>query len=490
MNTAKIVDKFERSCLRHRLLKSNARILIGVSGGADSIALALLFKELQAKYSLVLMAAHVNYHLRGEESDADEQFVKEFCFSQNIPLYILPAKLEKKDDLQKKARDIRLEYFQKIKKYYKLEYIALGHHQDDQVETVLHKIIRGAGFGGLSGIQVISGDIIHPLLALDKKTIIKYLDLKKMGYRIDSTNTKNDYTRNKLRNELIPHILNDYNVNFEKRLVEYGNLFGLADEYFKKQAIKEYKNNIVDIRYNSQEVKKKKDEKAIELIFEIPGLKKCSPIIMFYILRLAFEKITGSEKDFYTNHFNEIQSIIEIESGYKEIDLPNSVVAIKDYQRLLIRNKAYTLKEQAVANTETTKELPTVRKTFSFNDKRFTMQQLRHLPEDITNFAYERVIMDFDKIIFPITMRYRRDGDKFIPLGMNKPKKIKDFFMDLKISMLERDNIAIFCDAEKIIWISGLRIDQRVAITPETKNYLIIKLEDVTSKRKLGVKQD
>ena len=458
-----IIEKFENFGLLNEYLKPNARIIIGLSGGPDSLALTLLFTEIQKKYSLYIICAHINYHLRGEDSILDEKFVKDFCYQHNIPLYVLDTSIKKEESVQKKAREIRLEYFRKLKKHYKMDYIALGHQMHDQSETVLHRLIRGAGFTGLSGINPVKEDIIHPVLLFSKEVLLEFLKQNNIQYRLDKSNLTNEYTRNKIRNDLLPHIKQEYNPSFEQRLIDYGTLFYLSENYFKHQAKKDFKKALI--------VKNQSD-----IILDINYLKNCFPIIKFYICREAWSILTLTDKDFYSVHFHDIMSIVDSKTGYKEIFLPEDVLVMKDYQYLIFRKKD---KYQSPIK-EKNKEISVIRNVFSFNDRRFTMQKLKQLPEEGLGLGFDQIIIDFDKIVFPITLRYRQDGDKFIPFGMKGFKKLKDFFIDEKIPKIERDYIVVFTDAEKIFWISGYRLDQRVAVSEETKNFLQVKLENLS----------
>ncbi|MCL1827233.1 MAG: tRNA lysidine(34) synthetase TilS, partial [Candidatus Cloacimonetes bacterium] len=455
MNKKNIVEKIENYGLLHSFFKKNVRILVGLSGGPDSICLSLLLKELQEKYSIFLMAAHVNYHLRGDDSNADEDFVKVFCYKNSIPLYILSTEILKEENLQQKARDIRFEYFYKLKKHYKIDYIALGHQMDDQIETVLLKFLRGAGFRGLGGIAPERASIIHPLLTLKKTEIHEYLSLKNQSFRVDSTNETSLYTRNKIRNELLPLLCDQYNPNLPEKLFEYGNFFYLTDCYFRDTSKKYFKKALID----------KNDS---EVIFDVRELRQCFPIISYYIYKEAWQQLTSEETDFYHIHFQEIMNLVETENGYKEISLPEKMLVIKDYELLVFRN----LNKYLTPEREDSKEISIGRNIFSFNDSRFTMQKLRRSPETGFGNGRDTAVFDLDKIIFPIKLRYRQNGDKFIPFGMESFKKVKDYLIDEKVSMLARDNIVLFTDAEKIFWVSNYRIDQRVAVSEETKNFL------------------
>jgi tRNA(Ile)-lysidine synthase len=212
------------------------------------------------------------------------------------------------------------------------------------------------------------------------------------------------------------------------------------------------------------------------------------PVLLYYVFKMAWNDLTGKDKDFYFVHFHDILGILGTDSGYKEITLPENVIVIRDYQYLTFQKVDVGYREQSLENREMSKELSSIRNFFSFNDCRFSMQRVKSLPEDGYGSGKDKIIIDLDKIVFPVTMRFRKDGDKFMPHGMSGLKKLKDFFIDLKVPNLLRDNVIIFSDTEKIFWVCGYRIDQRVAITEETKNYLVIKIENKNEQRELRVK--
>jgi tRNA(Ile)-lysidine synthase len=454
----KLISKVENLALKHSFLYNNVRILIGLSGGADSVALSLLFRELQEKYSFYIICAHVNYQLRGIDSDLDEKYVKEFCFNNNFPLYILKSKPGGNANIQQKCREIRMTYFNELLKHYKMNYIALAHTADDQIETVFHNFLRGSGLTGLAGIHPIRNNVIHPLINIHKEELINYLKSKNHEFRLDKSNLENYYRRNKIRNELIPDLKKQYNPLIDKKLLEYGNLFYQSDSYFSQIAEKESKKII----YYSDDS---------DIILDKQKLLKKHPIISFYIMRFVWTALTGQATDLYLVHFKDLMALLETPEGYKELNLPKNIKVIKDYDTILFRNTALYIEPQR----EEMKILTAVRNSFTFNGKRFTMQKLKSNSSELKPSNRE-IVIDFDSIKFPIILRYRKDGDKFTPFGMNGQKKIKDYFIDEKIPMLERNQIVLFTDEEKIFWVAGMRIDNRVAITKKTKNFLSIKL--------------
>lgn len=471
MTVERFQRKFIEYALKQGIIKDQMKILIGFSGGADSTALCRVLLHFRKEYHLTIMAAHINYQLRGEDSKADERFVKEFCFEHNIPILIQQNDLKGVKGMENKAREIRMAFFNKIKKHYKIDKIALAHHKDDQSETVLSRFFRGSAFNGLSGIKAVSHDIIHPFLLFSRDEIEEYLVSLNQPWRDDLSNQENDYNRNKIRNQILPTIEKDFNANFKEKLIDYAELFSEADQYFKTQMQKSYKKALVFSEDH-------------EIVFSFEDFVTLSPIIQFYIIKQAWELLSKNDKDFYYYHFKEIKKVLELDGG-KEINLPLGIVFQKDYYniRLFNRNKYQT------ENVYQSREISSLRNIFMFNDKRILMQKIKSMPDEGFPKDPDQVIMDLDKIVFPLTVRYRQDGDRFMPFGMSQYKKLKDFFIDEKIAKFQRDKIVIICDAQHIIWVAGHRMDHRVAVDEQTKNFVCFKIEDTKENKMRSAKK-
>lgn len=467
----KFYSKFIAYVNEHGLFKQNSKILVGFSGGVDSTALINILLHFRKEYNLTLIAAHVNYHLRGEDSNQDERFVKEFCFNNNIPIMVHSVNLLNETNMEAKAREIRMTYFDKIKKFYKIDVIALAHHKYDQAETVLSRFIRGAAFNGLSGIRPKSNYLIHPLLSFSKDELCEYLKEIDCAWREDLSNQDSEYNRNKLRNKLIPEIEKEYNPLFKEKLLDYAWMFSESDKIFKDMAQKAYKKALIFA-----------DE--FEIFFNLDDFINLSPIIQFYIVKSAWERLSGMDKDFYLTNFKEIKNILLLD-GSKEVHLPNEIVFQKDYEFLRFFNRKTLVPEQVYLS----REISSLRSIFVFNDKRILMQKLKSLPEEGFPKNSDTVILDLDKIDFPVTLRYRQDGDRFIPFGMKSYKKLKDFFIDEKIPKFQRDKVVLFCDSEKIFWVGEHRLDNRVAVDSETKNYVMFKIEDTKENKTRSAKK-
>lgn len=458
-------EKIEKFCLNKKLIKPRDKILIGFSGGADSTALLTAFQYLRPKYKLSILAVHINYNLRGEDSLADEEFVKKFCFDRNIALVVKNVRLEGDSDVENKAREIRFDYFRKISKAYQMNKIAVGHNKQDQAETMIFRLFRGSGYTGLRGILPIDGKLIHPLLIFTREEIVEYLQQQKNSWVEDKSNQENAYTRNKIRNQLLPWLAENINSNFINKLSVTSEIFAETDEILLELSLRRYKKVLHKSTDDFEEM-------------SISRLLAVKRTLRFYIYRQAFKILCGSDKNFYHQHFEEIEGILKSE-GAKMVMLPNNSIVLKEYDYLKFCHSDY-LEQVDVTNS---KKITSLRHRFTFENYRISMKHLKILPHK--RYLYEdknTVYLDLDKTSFPITIRHRQAGDRFVPFGMKHSKKIKDFFIDEKVSKFERDKVLIICDEEKILWVAGMRLHNDVAISTDTRNILRIKLEKISQK--------
>jgi len=222
--------RFEEFAKRHKLFKPGEKILVGFSGGADSTALLLALWHLKSIFGFSLLAAHVNYRLRGKDSQLDEEFVRDFCFERNISLVVKNVNLPSGGNMENQAREIRFSFFDKLRKLYKVDKIALGHNRKDQAETMLFRLFRGSGYAGIKGISPISGNIIHPILCFTREEIEAYLQNEGIQWREDKTNYENIHSRNKIRNELLPWLQKNMNNTIVDKLYNTASIFSDTDD--------------------------------------------------------------------------------------------------------------------------------------------------------------------------------------------------------------------------------------------------------------------
>lgn len=475
---------------KNRLLESGDRVVVAVSGGPDSVALLYLLYELRNPYKLKLYIAHLNHHFRGKEADADARFVQSLAKKLNFPCYIKSihvaalAKKEKKS-LEEMARELRYTFLREIAEKKTATKIALGHTADDQVETILMWLLRGAGTEGLTGMPIARKSevpstkyqvpkdnkckcksqvyIIRPLLESYRKEILEYLKEKKQSYRQDKTNLKPIYLRNRIRNQLIPLLERKYNPNIKETLFRTAALLRDERDYFDSAA-----TTILSCIWN----RKRNDCFAIKLT-EFNQLDRA---IHRHIIRQAIHRVCGTLSGFGFEH---IEAIIELANSAGDglmLHLPHQITVRIEQDNLcfyLGRPKKMTIQLSypiSVRGVTNIKPLGLEVRTEIKKVGAYCYMSL--LKENSVAF------LDGDLIVVPLTLRTWQPGDAFIPLGMQGKKKLHDFFIDEKIPKTERDKIQLLVAGNgDILWVVGKRINEKYKITAATKRILRIQVK-------------
>ncbi|WP_366923327.1 tRNA lysidine(34) synthetase TilS [Metallumcola ferriviriculae] len=449
-----MLDKVKDFIKKQNMLQLGDKILAAVSGGPDSIALLDILTKLQGDYQCSLHVAHLNHMFRGEESLADAFFVQEYASSLGICVTYasadIPALLEDGGSSQEVARIVRYRYLRRVAKLFDCNKIALGHHRNDQAETLLHNLLRGSGPEGLAGMLPQHNDLIRPLLAVDRNEIETYCSEQGLSWRNDPSNKKSVYRRNKIRNELIPY-LEEYNPQLVNILSQTAEIFQAENNYLEEVVWQKYTQLC--------------DKKNETLSFNTGELNSLHPALASRVLRLAARKLSGRALDYL-----QVRRILEFslsgQSG-KMLELPGGVILEISYHRLILRKKSkpsrveryryplpltgtVILKEAGLAIK--VREISTVQ-TYDSGDL--------------------LVVLDKGKVALPLTLRNRLPGDRIYPLGAPGEKKLKDFFIDKKVRVDKRDNIPLLVDAKnEIIWVVGYAINNRVRVTERSKNLL------------------
>jgi len=455
-----IVKKIEENIKEYNLIKEGQNVLIGLSGGPDSVMLFYGLIELNKKLNFNFYAAHINHLYRGEDADKDEEFVRQLCGKFNIKLYVkrqnasILAK-EKKITEEEAGREIRYGFFNKILKELGNGIISTAHNKNDQAETLLQRIIRGTGVEGLMGMNYKDKDIIRPLLNVNKKEIINYLKINNLDYCIDKTNMQAIYGRNKIRLELIPYIEKKFNKNFQDTLFRMSE--NMKDDYkiINQESEKKFLQCLIS-----------KDKAKITL--DIDSLKNYPKGIRNRILRNSIEDIKGNKVDVERKHIDYLDGFMLKKETGKSIDLGDKVVGEISYGKLIIRNKDKI--KDYVYNLE---------KGFVFIEEINKKIIINHDGNNKISKNNNSISIDSDKVKGQLKVRNRKNGDKFQPLGMKGNKKVKDYFIDKKIPVRLRDKIPLICDDENIIWIVGYRMNHNYRITDKTQNIIKIKIMEV-----------
>ncbi len=461
-----LAQRFEQYIISEKLLQPEQKILIGFSGGADSTALLHLLYLLKKKLPLQLIAVHINHQLRGEESDADESFVRQTCARLNVPAVIRKIQFESRRDLENQAREKRLEIMQKIMELYRFDLIAFGHQKNDQAETVLMNLARGTGITGMGGMFVKNNVIIRPLLIFSKTELENWLQQNKISWRIDTSNKNSSFIRNRIRNELIPWFENNLNPSIVDKLSSQASIFQQTDEWIKANLEKVLKRLIID-------------ESTEQISLSLDVLKSLSDVEQFYALRNVYSMLGRTEHEFFHHSYQEVRKLFDSQ-GTKCSKLAHGVWVIKQYEKLMM-----SIKSPMATELPQVYEIDFEKSHFVFLNWRFTLRMLKKRPTHLLHTTtFQEIILDLNSISLPLTLRTRQSGDRFIPYGMSQEKKLKDFFIDEKVPKYDRDKVPILTDGEKILWVVGYRLDQRAVCPEDSHKLLHITAETITTLRK------
>ncbi|MFZ1082756.1 MAG: tRNA lysidine(34) synthetase TilS [Candidatus Kryptoniota bacterium] len=448
-------NRFENFIGKHHLVSKNDKIIVAVSGGIDSTVLLDLMMDLKDRLNLDVAVAHINHKLRGEESEEDEAFVKKLAERYGIECFVHSANtrafmVEHKTSLQAGARDIRYKFFQTVKILKNFTKIATAHNADDNAETVLFNLFRGSGTNGLGGIPVKRGDIIRPLLFAERKDIEQYAKLKSLQFRLDSSNTKDYYTRNLIRHSLIPQIQAKINPSAVNTLNRTAAIF---------QELSSFINHEVVIFY-SNIAKSFGDEK---LVLDTFKLKNSLLFIQENIIMKALKDFVHGEVEHAKVHA--IMDLINSETG-SSIEIGNEVVVYRDRYNLVF------IKEPKEPVDFVAEIIPG--KKYEFDEFYINTE---FVERGDVHFSLSPVVefVDADLAGEALNLRNWHPGDSFIPIGMKGHKKVSDFLVDSKIPIYQKNNVLVLAGKAGIIWVCGLRVDDRFKITENTRR--ILKLE-------------
>jgi tRNA(Ile)-lysidine synthase len=425
------------------LVKKSDRILLAVSGGIDSMAMTHLF--IKAGFSIGI--AHCNFSLRGNESDLDEELVTKFAFKNKIPFFTTRFDTEgyaKKNgiSIEMAARDLRYEWFNRVMKEEGFDKTAVAHNMNDNIETLILNLTRGTGVAGLTGMKASGKTIIRPLLFATRKTIEQYCAKNHIKYREDKSNADVKFKRNKIRHQIIP-VLKEINTAIEltlnetaERLSEINDIVSSYIDSIRKELFHKKNKTLI---CGTQHLKEYlKNRTVIYELFRPYG-------------------ITG-------RNLADLYSIIEGRTG--------SYVVTESHRILRNRNEVIITVNSPgrndffrAGNLTELRKLPVISSV-----KTISISAGFKIPGN-PFIAF----LDFERFIFPVIIRKWKAGDIFYPLGMNKRKKLSDYFIDRKYSMVDKENILILESSGKIIWLIGDRIDNRFRITDKTRKVVVIK---------------
>ena len=462
-----LLKKVQNTLLAHRMLQAGDRVLVALSGGPDSVALCHILHQLGQTYDFELVAAHVHHGLRGSEADQDAVFVQDLARQLGLPIVIQRVDIHTwrrahGGSLQMAARELRYRCLQQVMTNEGADKLALGHNADDQAEEILLRIFRGAGQRGLTGMPPRSHNgVIRPLLECHRHEIASYLEDRNLAFRQDKSNLKPWCQRNLLRLELLPRLQQSFNSNLNATLLRTSNIFREEEEFWESLLCDWLDQHSVECADNG-------------LRLPIGPLLETHPAMQKRLLRRAVEKIKGDLRGFSFHHTKILLHLCGSAAANSSIDLPGSVKAEKNYSWLTIALRHQT-------DEDFYYEIPGPGShPFPRLNHRMVLEYLAtDLPSKFSHHPNE-ALMDLDKLAFPLVLRSSNVGDRFRPLGLGGSKKLKKFFIDAKIPRSQRRRGPVLCSGEQIIWLVGLRLDDRVKVTANTDRLLkVLYLEGV-----------
>ncbi|TAL26609.1 MAG: tRNA lysidine(34) synthetase TilS [Nitrospirae bacterium] len=456
----RLLDKLTTTLVKHSMLHERDRVLVGLSGGPDSVCLLHLLNRLKEEYKLDIRALYIDHGLRPDETPSEIEFCKGLCEKLGIPFITKSIDVkgyaaESGINKQEAARELRYKIFEDIALEIGANKIALAHNADDQAETFFMRILRGSGTKGLAGIPPVRGKIIRPLIEVERSEIEEFLDESSQDYAIDSSNLRKDYFRNWLRLSVMPEFKkqNPDLIRTTSRVIE---IVREEDNYLELIVTKTLMKLIP-----------KKTDKRIDL-FLVP-LENMDKVILRRVLRRAIDAVKGLKGIGFV-HIEDIIALVKKGTSGDRIYLPKGIRVIKGYSTLILTSEqpsklgTYSLD---VPGEVILKEAGVLMKADFLGD------QL----SSVSDQKKEKLLLNADKIKTPLTVRGRKAGDFFYPAGFGKRKKLQDYFVDEKIPRDERDSIPIVLSGDDIVWVGEYRQDERFKVTAETKKIIMLEIK-------------
>ena len=468
---AGFVQRLHRFITQHQMIQPKETVLVGVSGGVDSLALLYALHTLCNQLDCQLHVAHLDHGFR-EDSAADAVYVAEQADQLGIPISSMKIDVpqlmrDQKLSAEVAARRARYQFYECVSERTGATKIALGHHRGDQAETVLMNLLRGAGASGLKGmLPVREGKFIRPLLTFSRQEIEYFVGHLGLEPRRDATNYQLDYLRNRVRLEFIPALERTYNSNIQNVLNQTAELLQTESDYLEMLAHEAFQACRIE-SYASDTV-----------VLDRRLFQEHHLALRRRILRLAVAEVLGEVRDLYFNHFELMLNLIDGKAPNSALDLPNGGTFRRAYDRVLIQKTADSpavFEYEVAVSGHTPLPLLDAKMIATVVEQPVNCTVADKFPD-----GKFQAVFDLDRLQLPLTLRQRRDGDRFHPFGMQGRKKLKDLLIDAKIPRQERDRVPVLVNGDEIIWVVGYRTSEPFKIRAETKRRLYLSyLENV-----------
>ncbi len=474
------MQKVKKTVAEYNMIQNKDCILVGVSGGADSVTLIHVLYEIAPIFSLKLGIAHLNHSLRKNESDDDAGFVNALSKKLNLPCFIekkdvTKYKTENKLSVEEAGRRMRYAFFEDIAIKEGFNKIALGHTANDNAELVLMYLLRGSGPLGISGIPPLRGGlknnllIIRPLIKTLRPEIEGYISCKGLSHIIDKSNMDEKYLRNKIRHNLIPHLNKNYNSKIVETLNRLASIVRSENEWMEEELAADIKKTIIK-------------EEPDKIVCSVSEIKALHPAARNRISRIAILKVKGDLRRISLSHIELMSAQLESDSDNWSLDLPDRIRVTRTGESLVISKEKSALR--CISTRHKNKEQEVYEYVINKPESMIAGKEgIKIIFSEIKDNSSENIFkskpgvafFDMDKICFPLILRNYRHGDRFTPLGMSGSQKIARYLINKKVSAESRLKIPVMLSNNKIIWLAGHIIDDSVKVTQNTRK--IIKAE-------------
>ncbi len=471
----KIIERVDKFIEEEKLLDGASGILLGVSGGADSVAMLLLLRELAGKYDLPIEVLHVEHGIRGQESLDDAAFVERLCWKLSVPFHMVSVDAISYSkaqglSLEEAARNLRYIHFgEYASSMGPNTRIAIAHNANDNAETVLFQLIRGTGIRGLCGIAPRQGQVIRPLLILERDEILEYLDECKQDFRVDSTNSDTAFGRNAIRADVLPR-LQEINAQAISHINHSSALLRAMNEDMEEET----KRALLDCLRDDEDLALGGDRKPGQRPLSIQSLLELEEGLRRRVLHEWLIENTSHARDIGAVHLSEIETLLTGQTG-RGIDLPYGCRVEREYDLLRITHKS----EADVKDCKLDLTIPPLkvgeRRDFSLDSGWLEVSLLEANTDQMIPKNIYTKWFDYDKIGINLKIRTRRPGDFLVVSASGGRKKLKDYYIDEKIPREERENMPLLALGDEILWVIGYRRGESFMVDSSTEHILQVR---------------